>query len=120
MKDFRDRVDGILKKCTNVFGEDVSYFPSSGGVVTVRGIFDNQYELVDPETEQVISSQQPVLGVNLNSLNFEMKTEDQIQIRNLRYKVTEVQEDGQGGATLFLHKIKHDKKIVKKKGASSP
>lgn len=120
MKDFRDRVDRILNKCTNTFGESVSYYPQNGGSYQIRGIFDNDYEAVDPETEQVVSSNQPMLGVNLNDLNFEMKINDMIKIRNLMFKVIEVREDGQGGASLFLHKCEHEKKVYKKKGATSP
>lgn len=120
MTDFRDRVDRLLNKCTKVFGEDVVYYPRSGGSRSLRAIFDNDYESVDPETEQVISSNQPVLGVNLNDFNFEMRIDDTVKVRNLTYRVVEVREDGQGGANLFLHKSEHEKKVVKKKGAASP
>jgi len=119
-RDFRDRVSKVLRHCTNNFGEDVKYYPQHGGSYPIRGIFDNDYETIDPETEQVISSNQPVLGVNLNDLNFEMKKDDMIQIRNLKFKVIEIREDGQGGAQLILHKSEHDKKIYKKKGSTSP
>lgn len=119
MVDFRDRVDKLLSKCTNTFGECVTYYPQRGGSYQIRGIFDNEYEAVDPETEQLISSQQPVLGVNLNDLKFEMKVKDQIHIRNMRFHVVEVKEDGQGGASLILHKCNHEEKIFKKKNSRS-
>lgn len=119
MVDFRDRVDRLLNKCTKTFGECVTYYPQKGGSFKINGIFDNEYESVDPDTEQVISSNQPVLGVNLNDLDFEMRISDMIQIRNLMFKVIEVREDGQGGATLLLHKTEHEKKIYKKKNSRS-
>lgn len=120
MKDFRDRVNNVLKKCTNAFGEVVTYYPRTGGSYNLRGIFDNEYESIDPETEQVISSNQSILGVNLNDLRFELKINDMIKIRNLMYKVVEVREDGQGGASLLIHQCEHEKKVVKKKGSRSP
>jgi len=119
MKDFRDRVDRVLRHCTKTFGEQVTYYPQSGGSYKLQAIFDNDFESVDPETEQVISSNQPVLGVNLNDLNFEMRINDMVQVRNLRFRVIEVREDGQGGAQLFLHKTEHDKKVYKKKNSRS-
>jgi hypothetical protein len=119
MVDFRDRVNKILKHCTNNFGECVEYYPRSGGIYKIRGIFDNDFQTIDPETEQVVSSNQSVLGVNLNDTSFELKTTDQVKVRNLMYKVIEVREDGQGGAQLLLHKCEHEKKVFKKKGARS-
>lgn len=119
MVDFRDRVDRVLQKCTRILGESVTYYPKRGGSYCINGVFDNEYETVDPETEQVISSNSPVLGVNLNDLKFEMKIEDQVKVRNLMYKVVEVREDGQGGASLFLHKCEHEKKVYKKKNSRS-
>lgn len=120
MRDFRESVNRVLQHCTKNFGEAVTYFPRTGGSVQLQAIFDNDYESVDPETEQLVSSNQPVLGVNLNDVNFEMKINDTVQVRNLRYRVIEVREDGQGGAQLLLHKTEHDKKVYKKKGATSP
>lgn len=117
MRDFRERVDRVLKHCTKTFGESVQYYPQSGGSHKLQAIFDNEFESVDPETEQVISSNQPVLGVNLNDVNFELRTNDSVKVRNLRFKIIEVREDGQGGAQLFLHKVEHDKKVYKKKNS---
>lgn len=119
MKDFRDRVNSVLRHCTSNFGEQVTYYPRDGGTKKIRAIFDNNYESVDPETEQVVSSNQPMIGVNLNDAKFEMRINDQVQVRNLRYKVIEVREDGQGGASLFLHKVEHEKKVFKKKNSRS-
>lgn len=118
--DFRDRVDRILNHCKKTFGERVTYHPYKGGSIVITGIFDNRHESVDPETEQVISSNQPVLGVNLNDVDFEIKINDKVKIRNLLYKIIEVREDGQGGAQLILHKTEHDKKVYKKKNSRSP
>lgn len=117
---FRKRVNRLLGSCTKNFGESVTYFPKTGGAIKIRGIFNNEHETVDPDTEQVISSNTPTLGVNLNDLSIEMKNEDQVQIRNIKHKVIDVQEDGQGGAILVLHKLRHDEKINKTEDSTSP
>lgn len=115
MIDFRDRVDKILKACTRNFGEEVFLMPKRGGRYSIKGIFDNEYEAVDAQTEQVTSSNQPVLGINLHGIKFHPRQGDKVKIRNLTYHIIDVREDGQGGATLFLHKEDHDKKVRKKK-----
>lgn len=121
MVDFRDRVDKVLKSCTREFGEDCTYYPSDrNGSYKLRGIFDNDWQQVDPDTEQVISSNQPVLGVNLFDLNFEIKPGGKVKIRNLMYKIYDVREDGQGGASLLMHKCDHGQKVYKKKDSRTP
>ena len=118
--DFRDRVNRVLKSCTNTFGEDVLYYPpDKNGSFKLRGIFDNDYQAIDPDTEQVISGNQPVLGVNLFDLDFEIKKDGLIKLRNLTYKIYDVREDGQGGASLLMHKCDHGQKVFKKKNSRS-
>jgi len=118
--DFRDRVNNLLKSATKAFGELVEYYPSIGGTYEIRAIFDNEYEAMDSESEQLISSNLPVLGVNLNDLDFEIKVGDTVLVRNLIFKIYDVREDGQGGARLYIHRANHDQKVVKKKGSTSP
>lgn len=108
---FRHHVDRILKLSTNRFGEDVKFFPKSGGAFAIRAIFDNDYQVVDPGTEQVISANQPALGVNLNDLKGEIKIQDEVEVRGQRFRIVEKREDGQGGATLLLHRLKANERI---------
>lgn len=105
MGDFRDKVNRVLNHGMETFGESVTFYPKSGGVYKVQAVFDNSYEAIDPDTEQVISANQPTLGVNLNKIEFEMRQGDEVQVRDTRYEVTDKREDGQGGALLLLHKI---------------
>ena len=114
MIDFRDRVKKILKSCTSVFGEDVILMPKNGGLYNIRGIFDNEWEAVDADTEQVTSSNEPVLGINLHKIQITPRQGDKVKIRNLTYGIIDVREDGQGGASLFLHKEDHGQRVKKK------
>ncbi len=109
MTDFRNRVNRILKAATSTFGEAVVFYPKSGGVYKCQGIFDNEYQAIDPDTEQVISSNQPALGINLNDLPIELNIEDLVKIRGYEFRIVDKREDGQGGATLLLHKVKRGK-----------
>ena len=105
MGDFRDKVNNVLNHGMNTFGEYVDFYPKAGGVYKVKAVFDNSYEAIDPDTEQLISANQPTLGVNLNKIDFEMRQGDQVQVRDTRYEITDKREDGQGGALLLLHKV---------------
>lgn len=117
MVDFRDRVDRILDASLRNFGEEIILLPQAGGRKKIRGIFDNEFEIIDPDTEQTISSNQPVVGVNLHNIRTDPKVGDQVKIRNLLFRIYDVREDGQGGAQLFLHKVDHVKKVLKKKSS---
>lgn len=104
---FRDLTDKLLDHCLSVFEEKekVKYRPLSGGTFTIRGIFDESWKEVDPETEVILSSTQPNLGIKLNELkDIKPRTGDSLTVRDNDFKVTDVVEDGQGGATLFLHR----------------
>lgn len=105
MGDFRDCVNDLLEVATCVFGEDVRYFPKrGGGGFKIRGIFDTPFEQVDPDTEAVVASNSVSLGVKLKDLPFPPEKGDKILIREVAYRVIDSQEDGQGGAELFLHR----------------
>jgi hypothetical protein len=103
---FNKLVDGILTKSVQTFGEEVIFYPKAGGVFKVRAIFDNDYQVVDVNGEQSISDNQPALGINLNDIKFDLKKNDEVEIRSVRFKVQEKKEDGRGGATLLLHVMK--------------
>lgn len=104
--DFRNLVDNVLTHSMNAFGEPVVFYPKCGGVYNLRAVFDNDYQVVDPQTDQLISANQPALGVNLNDIKFKLKKDDEVEIRAVRYRVQEKKEDGQGGAVLLLHALK--------------
>lgn len=114
MVDFRERVDGILRRCTDTFGEQVTLYPKKGGVHKIRAIFDNEHTLVDPDTEQPLSAQQPMLGINLNDVPVDIVYGDIFEVRNIRYRVIENREDGQGGASIFLHRLNDNEKVNKR------
>lgn len=109
--DFRKHTDRILSKSMEVFGELVKFYPQSGGVFEVKAIFDNEASALDLDTEQVLSVNQPRLGVNLNDLKFDVRQGDKVVVRGVEFRVQDKIEDGQGGASLHLHKVKKSDRI---------
>jgi len=109
--DFRKHTDRILSKSMDKFGETVKFYPKSGGFFEVEAIFDNEASALDLDTEQVVSVNQPRLGVNLNDLEFDVRQGDKVVVRGVEYKIQDKIEDGQGGATLELHKVRKSDRI---------
>ena len=106
---FRDKTDKLLDTALSesFFGEKdkVKYRPQSGGTFTIRGIFDESWQEIDVDTQVTLSSTQPNIGIKLNELAKKPLIGDLLTVRFIDFKVVDVNEDGQGGATLFLHKV---------------
>jgi hypothetical protein len=100
-----DQAASVLDSCMDAFAEEIEYTPSGGSPVTTIGIFDNQYQAVDPETGAIITSTEPMLGVKDANLPRAPIAKDEVSVRGQDYRVIEVQKDGHGGSKLLLHKI---------------
>lgn len=109
--EFKNKVQRVLGHVTQHLGQDATYYPCKGESLTVRVVFDNDYEIVDPNTEAVISSNAPIILVRLSDFPAEISENEIFQMSleiggpNLKYKVWSVQEDGQGGARVTLHRL---------------
>lgn len=103
MSRFKTLVDRLLGIAVPTFGECVEYRPKSGGAYSVIAVFDNEAELVDPDTETLVSANNPRIGVRLRDLETTPRQGDKVVAGGKLYRVIDVQEDGQGGASLFLH-----------------
>jgi len=84
-------------------GEDADYEPLSGGSFSIVGVFNDRHVFVDPQTEQVVSSNQPTLGVKRADMPADPVKGDKITFREKRYTVSDSQEDGEGWIHLFLY-----------------
>jgi len=108
MRGFLGLTDKLLGIATRVFNDDddksVIYESQRGGRTKIFAVFDNQFEAVDPDTERTITSLNPVIGIRLRDLPQKPLEHDIVISRNIKYKVVDIQEDGLGGASLFLHK----------------
>lgn len=102
---FDELTDCIADAATCTFGESITYRPQSGGSVDLTGIFNQIHETVDPDTERVVATNQPTLGLRVSDLTFTPEKYDIVIVRNKEYRVVDSQEDGEAMINLFLHKV---------------
>jgi hypothetical protein len=102
---FKDMVCCLLDTAIPCFGEPVCYQPSVGGNIDITAVFDEDFIAIDPDTEEVISSNAPRIGIKVSDLPFLPTDKDHVVIGDRRFKVTDSQEDGQGGSTIFLNEV---------------
>lgn len=88
-----------------VLGGSVTYTPTVGAAVTVDGIFDAAYVLVDAG-QPGMSSAGPAVFLTLTDLpsDPEVDTGALITVAAVEYSIHTVKADGLGGAYLLLHR----------------
>ena len=99
-----ETTDQVLGICEETFGEIVVYTPQGQDSISLNGIYDDLYEAVDPNSNTIITSDQPILGIRNSDLGVTPHQGDAVTVRGENFTVKEVQTDGQGGSKLFLHR----------------
>jgi hypothetical protein len=89
---------------TTEFARSALYTPASGVAYAVRGIFDAEYQAVDPDTGSPVISTQPILRVPVYELQTVPGPGDRVTIDAVTYYVKEYRPDGKGVAFLALTK----------------
>lgn len=102
---FRDLYGGVLDIAIPCLGETVVYRPRRGGVHTISAVFDEKAINIDPDTEEFVSSNDPKIGIKLSDLPHIPIEGDRVDIGQRQFEVKDVQEDGQGGAEVYLFRI---------------
>lgn len=97
-----DKAIGILKR---QLGETVIYRHQDGGSVSINAVWDRSYEIVDADSETVVSSTNPHIGVELTDLLEAPKENDKVEFLNDVYRVVDIEPDGQGAAQIVLFKL---------------
>jgi hypothetical protein len=86
------------------FGESVAYAPSVGDPVTVTGIFDEAFALIDPATGTV-ESLAPAVWLRLADLPVDLEDDDPtLTIRGRTYRPRQRERDGEGTVRMLLHR----------------
>lgn len=101
---FSDLAEDALGVCMDALGDDVTYTPAGGSATAIRGIFSETSERFDG-TGVPIRMDRPNLGVRLSDLGQAPKRGDSVSVRGTAYKVSEIEKDGEGGATLYLQLV---------------
>jgi hypothetical protein len=85
-------------------GRAVTYTPAVGVPVTVTGIFDEAYQLVDLQ-QAGVSSSSPAVFLTLADLpsDPELDTAATVTVGARVFKPWKVMPDGQGGVLLLMH-----------------
>ena len=106
MPPFENLAKGAFEAIKSALSTDVIYLPKIGGLFKIRGPFDDRAQAVDPDSEQVVSSNLFSLGIKLDDLPAPPKVGDTAKIKNVNYKVVDVQEDGAPDVSVvvILHK----------------
>lgn len=104
---FKSLVDNALGCIIGTVGEKVriSAFDKRFPPTDLNAVYDDNFKFVDPDTEQLVSSNEPMVGIRMIDTPKPVCSGDLVYIfsERLRYKVIDVMEDGQGGAVLRLH-----------------
>ncbi len=104
---FDDLAEDIHDCSTFSFGEEFIYKPKEGGQFRLVGIFNEIHEQVDPDTERIVATNTPSVGIKLKDLPVEPKKGDIVLrlSKNTKFRVIDSQEDGEGMSQMFLHRI---------------
>jgi hypothetical protein len=109
----------VIGPTVEIFGEHVRYMPVAGGKpFNITGVFDEAYIQLTPlgrggiDQENFalgspgsITTEMPVLGVQLSQFRTPPDQDDVLVVRDQRYAVKEVRLDGHGGAKLLLNMV---------------
>ncbi|MPN58023.1 hypothetical protein SDC9_205720 [bioreactor metagenome] len=91
--------------CMNVFGVPVEYGRGSA-LVQIKGIFDANYDEVDPDTGAYVMSAGPMLCVRASDLpEGKALKGDLLTVKEVNYRVLEPKPDSEGGIKLILQRV---------------
>ena len=102
---FLAKTDIMLGTLKRSLGEEMSYRYKTGGSTKITAVWNRQHTSVDPDTEAVVSTNDPNIGVQLKDLRAYPVEGDKVYFNGDKYKVVDVEEDGQGAAQLRLYKL---------------
>lgn len=100
-----DLANRALTAVVRVMGDREPFtFRHRGQSVTARGVYQDGYVGLDPETGVQVRSTQPVVLVSREDLPFKLVQGDEVEARGVTYKVRDAQPDGHRGVLVMLHR----------------
>lgn len=100
---FRSLVNTLNNNINNSIGEVVIF----ANDLRVRGVFDLSSELIDPETQTIINSENPLLNVKISDVpNLVLK--DEVIVRDVTYRVEQINVRDCETYSLLLQEVVSD------------
>jgi len=91
--------ESVNQACLDTLGRAVVYQPKVGDPKSITGIIRN-----DIRPESTDPGVWVFLFISIADLGFMPQTGDQVVIDSVAYKIYDVTDDNEGGATLGMHK----------------
>jgi hypothetical protein len=86
-------------------GETVTYLGDGSLNDSLKAVFSNEHVMIDPETNQKITNNQPHLLVCLSDLPETPQLGSLFTVRAQNYSVGYLEQDGEGGARVYLREV---------------
>jgi len=102
---FLAKTDLMLGTLKRSLGEKMIYQHLDGGEVAITAVWNREHEIVDANTETIVSTVHPHIGVQLKDLIQPPKENDTVLFLGNTFRVIDVEEDGQGAAQIILFKL---------------
>lgn len=104
---FKALVDNALGAIIGTCGERVRVVSKDRRYppFDMSSVYDDNFKYIDPETENLVSSNEPAIGYRMSDTPKPLLAGDKVHVysERLNYVVKNVIEDGQGGAVAQLH-----------------
>lgn len=109
MTDFTEALDDDLDNNffnPEEFAEPVTVAPAGGGApYEINGIFDQEYESVQPDSDADILSVHPAIRVKTDDIPVALAPGSRFTIRTIEYEIITREPDGVGTTIYVLHKV---------------
>lgn len=104
-----DNLAAICNKAVTssaMLGVTVSYFYKSGAVdASLEGVWNNETDMLDPETGAAVTVQRPRFGVRVSTMQEPPQKGDRLERFEQTYIVTDIEPNGYGISELSLQRV---------------
>lgn len=105
---WHDMTERVLAAATSAgaFGEVVTVHPLEGDSYVIRGIFDDDHRELLEGADTPLSTTGTKVSVRASDLAAEVEVDDELEVRERRFAVVDIQPDGQGTLDLILNELR--------------
>jgi len=96
--------DSIVNTSFQAFADEIVVLHNSTNY-SLKGVFENDFKIVDPESDSVIVSSNPGVHVRKDELQFNLQGDELFTIRGENYRYFEHYVDKADVVHIVLHKV---------------